>query len=48
MIVNDGLDAGEPEDLANELVRLKGRCRKLIWLNPLLDRSGYEPRTRGM
>jgi uncharacterized protein with von Willebrand factor type A (vWA) domain len=29
-------------------MRLKSRCRKLIWLNPLLGRSGYEPRTRGM
>jgi len=23
-------------------------CRRLIWLNPLLGRAGYEPKTRGM
>ncbi len=48
VIVSDGLDTGEPERLAQELARIKGRCRKLIWLNPLLGRSGYEPRTQGM
>ncbi|MGB5453760.1 MAG: VWA domain-containing protein [Sedimenticolaceae bacterium] len=48
VIVSDGLDTGEPERLVEELVRIKARCRKLIWLNPLLGRSGYEPRTQGM
>jgi len=48
MIVSDGLDTGEPEQLAQQLARIKGRCRKLIWLNPLLGRDGYEPRTRGI
>jgi len=48
MIVSDGLDTGEPERLAQELARIKARCRKLIWLNPLLGRAGYEPKTRGM
>ena len=48
IIVSDGLDTGEPATLANELARIKQRCRKLIWLNPLLGRPGYEPKTRGM
>ena len=48
LIVSDGLDTGEPETLAAELQRIKQRCRKLIWLNPLLGRAGYEPRTRSM
>jgi len=48
IIVSDGLDTGDPERLAQELARIRGRCRKLIWLNPLLGRSGYEPRTQGM
>jgi uncharacterized protein with von Willebrand factor type A (vWA) domain len=48
IIVSDGLDTGEPERLAQELLRIRGRCRKLIWLNPLLGRSGYEPRSQGM
>lgn len=48
VVVSDGLDTGEPEQLAQQLARIKGRCRKLVWLNPLLGRAGYEPRTRGM
>jgi uncharacterized protein with von Willebrand factor type A (vWA) domain len=48
IIVSDGLDTGEPTALAHELARIQRRCRKLIWLNPLLGREGYEPRTRGM
>ncbi|MGD8958136.1 MAG: VWA domain-containing protein, partial [Chromatiaceae bacterium] len=48
IIVSDGLDTGEPAALAAELARIQQRCRKLVWLNPLLGREGYEPRTRGM
>ena len=48
IIVSDGLDTGEPAMLADELARIKQGCRTLIWLNPLLGRSGYEPKTRGM
>ncbi len=48
IVVSDGLDTGEPEMLAAQLARIRQRCRRLIWLNPLLGRDGYEPRTRGM
>lgn len=48
VIVSDGLDTGEPRHLAAQLASIKSRCRKLVWLNPLLGRQGYEPRTAGM
>jgi uncharacterized protein with von Willebrand factor type A (vWA) domain len=48
IVVSDGLDTGEPDVLARELQRVKRRCRRIIWLNPLLGRSGYQPRTRSM
>jgi uncharacterized protein with von Willebrand factor type A (vWA) domain len=48
IVVSDGLDTGTPEQLAAQLTLIKRRCRKLIWLNPLLGREGYEPRTGGM
>ena len=48
VIVSDGLDTGDPEYLAAQLARIKPRCRKLVWLNPLLGRSGYEPVSQGM
>lgn len=48
IILSDGLDTGEPEDLATELNKIKRRTRKLIWLNPLKGMQGYEPIQRGM
>jgi len=48
VIVSDGLDTGEPDLLAAQLARIRARCRRLVWLNPLLGRSGYEPASQGM
>jgi len=48
LILSDGWDTGEPEDLANELAAIKRRVKKLIWLNPLLALEDYQPVTRGM
>lgn len=48
LIVSDGWDRGDPEVLGNEMRRLQRSCRRLIWLNPLAGREGYESLTRGM
>ena len=48
IILSDGWDTGEPEQLAHALAQLKQRAGRLIWLNPLLGSSTYEPVTRGM
>ncbi|HEY4026916.1 MAG TPA: VWA domain-containing protein [Candidatus Dormibacteraeota bacterium] len=48
IVVSDGWDRGDPELLAAELSRLRRMSHRLIWLNPLLGSSGYEPVTRGM
>jgi uncharacterized protein len=48
MIVSDGYDTGEPERLAEEMRRLRRRCRKIIWLNPLIGWRDYSPQARGM
>jgi uncharacterized protein with von Willebrand factor type A (vWA) domain len=48
IILSDGWDTGEPEQLAAVLMHLKQRAGRLIWLNPLLGSSAYEPMTRGM
>jgi uncharacterized protein with von Willebrand factor type A (vWA) domain len=47
LVISDGLDTGEPEDLARELDWLTHRCRRLLWLNPLLRFEGYAPLARG-
>jgi uncharacterized protein with von Willebrand factor type A (vWA) domain len=48
IILSDGWDTGEPELLAAELLRIKRRAARVIWLNPLLGNVSYEPLTRGM
>ena len=48
MIVSDGYDTGEPERLGAEMQRLRRRCRRIIWLNPLLGWRDYSPAARGM
>jgi uncharacterized protein with von Willebrand factor type A (vWA) domain len=48
VLISDGWDRGDPSALARELARVKRSSRRLIWLNPLLGMSNYEPLTRGM
>jgi uncharacterized protein with von Willebrand factor type A (vWA) domain len=48
MIVSDGYDTGEPERLDAEMRRLRRRCRRIIWLNPLIGWRDYSPQARGM
>ena len=48
LIVSDGWDRGDPKLLGRELARLRRRCSRVIWLNPLLGSASYEPLTRGM
>lgn len=48
MIVSDGYDTGEPERLGREMQRLRQRCRRIIWLNPLIGWNDYSPQARGM
>jgi uncharacterized protein with von Willebrand factor type A (vWA) domain len=48
IILSDGWDTGEPEILANALLRIKRRAARVLWLNPLLGNPSYEPLTRGM
>ena len=48
LIISDGWDRGDPEELSREMARLRRSCRRLIWLNPLLGSPDYQPLTRGM
>ena len=48
IVLSDGLDHGEPEELAEALSHIKMRTKKLVWLNPLKGMQGYEPIARGM
>jgi uncharacterized protein with von Willebrand factor type A (vWA) domain len=48
ILLSDGWDTGEPDVLGAELLRIRRRAGRVIWLNPLLGNPSYEPLTRGM
>jgi uncharacterized protein with von Willebrand factor type A (vWA) domain len=48
IIVSDGYDTGPPARMAEEMRRLRRRCRRIVWLNPLIGWQGYAPEARGM
>jgi hypothetical protein len=48
VLLSDGWDRGEPEQLERELARLARCSHRLIWLNPLKAHPDYQPLTRGM
>lgn len=48
MILSDGYDTCAPDLLGAEMARLRRRCRRIVWLNPMIGWEGYEPATAGM
>jgi uncharacterized protein with von Willebrand factor type A (vWA) domain len=48
LLISDGWDRGDIDLLGKEMARLQRSCYRLIWLNPLLGSTEYEPLTRGM
>jgi len=48
VVLSDGWDRGDPDELAAEMAHLRRSSHRLIWLNPLKAHAGYEPLTRGM
>jgi uncharacterized protein len=48
VVLSDGWDRGDPEELAEEMARLRRCAHRVIWLNPLAADPRYEPLTRGM
>jgi len=47
LLISDGLDRDAAVGLEDEVERLSKSCRRLIWLNPLLRFSGFEPKSSG-
>jgi uncharacterized protein with von Willebrand factor type A (vWA) domain len=51
ILITDGLERGGVDSLRTlerEIARLHRSCGRLIWLNPLLRFSGFEPLARGV
>ena len=48
LLISDGLDRGDSENLARQTERLHLSARRLIWLNPLLRWEGFAPKATGI
>jgi uncharacterized protein with von Willebrand factor type A (vWA) domain len=48
VVLSDGWDRGDPEQLGEEMARLRRCAHRVVWLNPLAADPRYEPLTRGM
>jgi uncharacterized protein with von Willebrand factor type A (vWA) domain len=48
LLVSDGWERGSPELLGREMATLRRSCHRLIWLDPLASRPGFEPATLGL
>jgi uncharacterized protein with von Willebrand factor type A (vWA) domain len=48
LVVSDGWERGDPGLLAREMATLRRSCRRLLWLDPLASRPGFEPATAGL
>jgi uncharacterized protein len=48
MIVSDGWERGDVDNLRAQMKYLQLRCHRLVWLNPLMGRASYQPVVEGM
>jgi uncharacterized protein with von Willebrand factor type A (vWA) domain len=48
IIFSDGWDRGEIDELDSQMATLKRKAHKIIWLNPLLGTTDYQPICQGM
>jgi len=48
IIVSDGYDTGEPDDLVRQLRRIRSQVRRVVWVNPLLGQDTYSPSTKSI
>ena len=48
MIVSDGYETGDAALLGREMAALGRRCRRIVWLNPMMAWDGYAPEAKGI
>jgi uncharacterized protein len=48
MIVSDGYETGDAKLLGREMAALAKRCRRIVWLNPMMAWPGYAPEAAGI
>jgi uncharacterized protein len=48
LLVSDGWERGDPRLLAREMAVLRRSCHRLLWIDPLAAKPGFEPATIGL
>jgi hypothetical protein len=48
LLVSDGWERDDPGLLAREMATLRRSCHRLLWIDPLAARPGFEPATVGL
>lgn len=48
MILSDGYETGDADKLGREMAALHRRCRRIVWLNPMIGWEGYAPEAAGI
>jgi uncharacterized protein len=48
MIVSDGYETGDAALLGREMAALGRRCRRIVWLNPMMAWENYAPEAAGI
>jgi hypothetical protein len=48
VLLSDGWDRGDPEELGSQMARLHRIAHQIVWVNPLKATPDYEPLAQGM
>jgi len=48
VVLSDGWDRGDPDEMTEAMTRLHRTAHRVVWVNPLKAGPGYEPTARGM
>lgn len=48
LLMSDGWERGDPAVLAREMATLRRSCHRLVWIDPLATRAGFQPATAGL
>jgi hypothetical protein len=48
VVLSDGWDRGDPEDLSAQMARLHRIAHQVVWVNPLKATPDYQPLAQGM
>jgi uncharacterized protein with von Willebrand factor type A (vWA) domain len=48
LIISDGMDTGDGNELAENMERIRRKARRVIWLNPLAGSPDFRPEVKAL